>query len=222
LLKDIVIAIDGPVASGKSAVGRRLASRLSCLFLDTGLMYRAVTLSALQAGVSPADSGALARLVADLEMAVEQGTGGETLVKTDGQDLTAALRSPEVDAAVSQVSAVPAVREKMVQKQRELAAGRSIVMVGRDIGTVVLPEAHLKVYLQAGIDERARRRHAEVAINGDERPLEEIRAALAERDRIDSERDVSPLRAADDAHIIETDGLTVDQVVERIERLIQR
>ena len=209
------VAIDGPVASGKSAVGRLLAQRLGYGFLDTGLMYRAVTLAALSRGLPVDDPQALRDLVRDIEI----GVHGDCIF-LDGEDVTQRLRSPEIDDAVSRyVSKVPAVRERMVDQQREIARQGNVVMVGRDIGTVVLPDAELKVYLDAGVEERARRRHAEMDDGDQPATVAEIEEALRIRDQTDSSRELSPLRPAADAHMIHTDGMTIDEVVSEIEQL---
>ncbi|HEX5940538.1 MAG TPA: (d)CMP kinase [Dehalococcoidia bacterium] len=215
-----VIAIDGPVASGKSAVGTRLARRLGYGFLDTGLMYRGMTLAALRAGVGVEDEAALSRLADEVNLAASVAAEG-TRVTLGGEDITPLLRQAEVEGAVSQVSRVARVRQRMVEQQRAIAREQPVVMVGRDIGTVVLPDADLKVYLDAGIVERARRRYQERVSDGEAVTLQEIEDALRNRDLIDSGREISPLRAAEDAHIINTDGLTIDEVVAAIEKLIE-
>ncbi|MEX2237542.1 MAG: (d)CMP kinase [Dehalococcoidia bacterium] len=217
----LTIAIDGPVASGKTAVGAALARRLGALFLDTGQMYRAVTLQALRGGVDLDDAAALGKLARTCGLEVVPAEEG-TRILVDGEDVTGLLRSAEVDAAVSRVSSVPAVREVMVALQREIARERPVVMVGRDIGTVVLPEADLKVYLDAEVEERARRRWEENHDGGDERTVEEIAEALRERDRVDSSRNVSPLVAAEGAQTIKTDGMSIEDVVEAVAGLVVR
>jgi cytidylate kinase len=200
------IAIDGPAASGKTTVGQALAKELGFSFLDTGLMYRAFTLAALRAGVPATDAGACGALVRGLGLTVEPGP--ETRIILAGEDVTGRLRDPEVEANVSPYSAIPAVREEMVARQRQLAAGGRIVLAGRDIGTVVLPAAPLKLYLTASEEERARRRGEETS-----RAAESALADIASRDTLDSNRATSPLRAADDAVQIETTDLTVEAVV---------
>ncbi len=213
------IAIDGPVASGKSSVGLRLSQRWGHVFIDTGMMYRAMTWWALHNRVAPGDGAALSALAKRTHMRVTPTTEG-TSVSIDGIDATPHLRDPDVERAVSLVSAAPAVREAMVAEQRRLAASQAVIMAGRDIGTVVLPDAGLKVYLDASVARRAERRAAESPRGVT--ALAEVAAALRERDRIDSERDVSPLRPAAGAVIINTDDLTLDDVVERIAALAER
>jgi len=218
------IAIDGPVASGKSAVGSRLARRLGYRFIDTGVMYRAITWLALERNAGLDDEATLARLATEAHLTMEPGPpdAPETLrVQVNGVDVTDRLRSAEVGEAVSLVSRVSGVRDAMVRMQRQLAAAGDTIMVGRDIGTVVLPKAPLKIYLEASVDERVRRRYEELAEAGKLVSLEQVRQELALRDAIDSGRDVSPLRPAEDAIIIQTDRLSLDEVVEQILGLAQ-
>ena len=210
-----MIAIDGPVASGKTSVGRALAARLGYRFVDTGLMYRALTLVALRRGIDPRDGAALGKLATETAITMETGPGGMSHVHADGGDVTAALRTAEVEAAVSVVAQVPAVRHAMVAQQQRIAEGGNVVMVGRDIGTKVLPGA-AKVYVTASPEERARRRHVELAASGSAPPLDEVRENLALRDTLDSERAEGPLRVADDAVLIETEGLAIDEVVDAV------
>lgn len=213
------IAIDGPVASGKSAVGGLVAGRLGYRFLDTGAMYRALTWWALENGVDPLDEAALGRLAGETQMTVHAapaGSGEHSGVRVDGRDVTPFLRTPSVEANVSFVSRVPAVREAMVALQRKLAAGEPLVMAGRDIGTVVLPDADLKVYLDASRQERGRRRQEQQALKGEKVSLEKVLEDLAQRDAIDSGREASPLRPAADAVIVNTDGLSLEETVERV------
>jgi cytidylate kinase len=215
-----VIAIDGPVASGKTAVGRELARRLGYRFIDTGLMYRACTHLALRSGVSVDDGQALGGLAASVRMDIVVSTDGTTpageRLEVDGEDVTAALRTPEVEAHVSTVAAVPGVRVAMVAQQQRMAQEGRVVMVGRDIGTKVLPDA-AKVYLDASPDERVRRRLAEVAGKQTEA---EVRANLELRDRIDSEREESPLEVAEGAAVVMTDDLDVAGVAAAVIRVL--
>jgi cytidylate kinase len=207
----IAIAIDGPVASGKSAVGSAVADRLGYRFVDTGVMYRAITWLALERGVGITDEAALTNLASTAQLDVD----GPRVV-ADGADITDALRSPRVGEAVSLVSRVPGVRRAMVALQRTLASAGDIVMVGRDIGTVVLPDAMVKVYLEASVEERVRRRHSELVAASKAASVEDVRRELELRDSVDSSRDVSPLKPARDAIMIQTDNLTLDEVVERV------
>jgi cytidylate kinase len=216
------IAIDGPAASGKSAVGLALARRLGYRFFDTGAMYRAMTWIALQRGVDIRDEiavGALAERATLVVRDAQDDAFEPTGVSVDGADATPHLRDPAVDANVSLVSRVPTVRTALVRIQRALAAEGGVVMAGRDIGTVVLPDAGLKVYLDASREVRAVRRAAQMRETGLTPDVGALTADLERRDGIDSSRQTSPLTAAADAVIINTDALTIEEVVRRIEAL---
>ena len=225
----MIVAIDGPAGSGKSTVARAVAAREGLTYLDTGAMYRAVTCAALERGVDVRDADALAELARALDIALEPGEGGER-VSVDGADRTSQIRTPEVDANVSAVAAVPAVREAMVEAQRSLAEGADVVAEGRDIGTVVFPGAEVKVFLTADPAARAHRRAAQrlgadAAREASDAKVDKaeerrVEAELIARDRADSSRAASPLRAADDAVHIDSTALTVDEVCDRIARLI--
>lgn len=216
------IAVDGSAASGKSTIGRRLAERLGYAFLDTGVMYRAVTHAALEHGLNPGDSAAIGELAQTLTINVSLDCdSSEPRATIDGADVTSYLRSQRVEDAVSIVSRIAAVRDALVSRQRQIAKHQPIVMAGRDIGTVVLPDADLKVYLDATIEERARRRYADFLAAGNEVSQEIVLKDIRRRDRIDSEREVSPLRPADDAFIIDTDGLSLDEVMDRVIALVR-
>lgn len=218
-----VVAIDGPAAAGKSTVARRLADRLDAMLFDTGTLYRALTLAALRRGVPVTDGPALAALAAERHLdVVPPSTADGRLydVLLDGEDVTWPIREAAVDAAVSDVSAHPEVRRALLPAQRRIARGR-VVIVGRDIGTVVVPDAPVKIYLQASLEERARRRHRELADRGVDEPLEAIVRELARRDAIDSGRQTSPLRIADDALVLATDDLSIEEVVDRLERHVR-
>ncbi|MHB8375400.1 MAG: (d)CMP kinase [Dehalococcoidia bacterium] len=213
------IAIDGPAASGKSVVGALVAGRIAYRFLDTGAMYRAVTWAALRRGIDAHDAEALAALADGLRLAVVLGEGDAiepTGVVVDGEDATPYLREQDVEDNVSLVSRVEGVRAALVRIQRALAAAGRVVMAGRDIGSVVLPDADLKVYLDASREVRARRREEQLRAAGGEPDFGALLADLARRDGIDSSRAVSPLTAAAGAVIIKTDELSIEQVVARI------
>ncbi len=219
------IAIDGPAGAGKSTIGALVAERLGYLFLDTGAMYRAVALAAQRRGIDPDDGPSLGALARDVRVAIGPPTvrdGRAYSVLLDGDDVTWAIRSTEVDNTVSQVARIPAVRDAMVAQQRSLATRGRVVMVGRDIGTIVLPDADRKIFLTASAAERARRRGEELAARGEVRPRQELLHEILRRDQLDSERVVSPLRPADDATVVQTDGLSVGQALERVLELITR
>ncbi len=213
------IALDGPAASGKSTVGSRLAEALSYLFFDTGIMYRAVTWIALDHDMDLNDEAAMTELAQNAQIDVRQPSqkdGRASDVVVGGKDVTWDVRSADVDANVSLVSAYAGVRQALSEKQRNIGMRGRVVMVGRDIGTVVLPEADLKVYMDASAEERARRRYDEIIERGGKADYDEILSKMIERDRLDSTRAVAPLRPADDAVIIQTDALSEDQVYARI------
>jgi len=217
-----VIAIDGPGASGKTSVGRALAERLGYRFVDTGTMYRAITWVALAQAVPLDDEQALESLAAETEIGIESGEGGRHTVLANGADVTFHLTSADVERAVSLVSRLAAVRRTLVAAQQRMAAGGKVVMVGRDIGTVVLPDAPLKVFLEAAPQERVRRRHQELRMGGRAITVTEVQEGLEGRDSLDSQRAESPLRAAPDAWRVQTDGLTVAAVAERIIALMTK
>ncbi|MEE8567905.1 MAG: (d)CMP kinase [Anaerolineales bacterium] len=214
-----MIAIDGPAASGKSTLAQRLAARLGHLYFDTGVMYRAVTLAALRREVSIEDESTVTEIAISLNIDVRPPSikdGRKYDVLLGGEDITWDIRLPEVDANVSQVSMYPGVRQAMTQRQREIGLRGKVVMVGRDIGTVVLPEADLKIYLDASDEARALRRYLENQERGGGEPYRVILCSMRDRDRIDSTRDLAPLRAASDAIVLDTTELDADQVFKRI------
>jgi cytidylate kinase len=222
--KPSTIALDGPAASGKTTVGERLAAKFGYLLFDTGVMYRAVTLIALRRGVPIEDEKAIADLAREIEIDVrppEPGNAHLYTIWVDGEDVTFDIRDPAVDAHVSPVSAYRAVREELTRQQRRIGARGKVVMVGRDIGTVVLPDADLKIYLDATIEERARRRLKDSQLRGEQLTFAEILAGLVQRDEIDSNREYAPLCAAPDAVVIDTTDLSVTEVVDRIEAVIE-
>jgi CMP/dCMP kinase len=210
-----VIAIDGPSGSGKSTVARTLADRLGLRYLDTGAMYRAVAFAALRRGIDPGEEAPVAAMVEDV--AIDLGAGGAVTV--DGVDATIEIRGPEVTRAVSAVAANPAVRRELVRRQREwIDAHGGGVVEGRDIGTVVWPEAELKVYLLADLEVRAGRRHKEIS----DLEYERVVADMARRDTVDSTREADPLQQADDALVIDTTAVGVDEVVEQVLARLER
>lgn len=218
------IALDGPAASGKTTVGRRLAERLGSLCFDTGLLYRAATVLALRERLSPEDEGSLVALVERIAISVVPDAASRIgcRVLAGGADLTDALHTPAVDASVSAVSRHERVRAALLEAQRAVASETPVVMLGRDIGTVVLPDADLKLYLDASAEARARRRFRERLARGEPAVYAEVHAATRARDARDAGRAVAPLAAAPDAVIVNTDRCTIDDVVEHLLRLADR
>ena len=214
-----IIALDGPAASGKSTLGRKLADSLGYLFFDTGIMYRAVTWIALQHDMNLRDEAEITELAQNAQIDIRppsKDDGRPCDVVIGGKDVTWDMRGEEVDGNVSVVSAYAGVRQALSEQQRRIGLRGKVVMVGRDIGTVVLPDADLKVYLDASAEERAKRRYEEIIARGDKAEYDEILKKVIERDRIDSTRAVAPLRPAEDAIIIDSDKLDVEQVFARV------
>lgn len=216
------VAIDGPSGAGKSTVARALAARTGALYLDTGAMYRAVGLYMLRAGVDPRDAAAVAQRVDGADVRVQYVDGLGQRVYLGREDVSEQIRQPQVSMAASAVSAVPAVRERMVDMQRQIARGHSVVMDGRDIGTKVLPGATLKVYLSADSAVRARRRYEELRAKGATDTYEQVLEEMKRRDYDDSTRAASPLCQADDAVFVDSTGMSEREVVERVCALLSQ
>ncbi len=219
------IAIDGPAASGKSTIGGRLAKELNYLYFDTGVMYRAITCVALAQGVPISDEDAVGQLAEEVNLDVFSPTvddGRDVTVLADGEDITPELRRPEVDRAVSPVSAYRRVREALTLQQRRIGQAGRVVMVGRDIGTVVLPGADLKIYLDASLRVRAHRRYLECSARGQQTTEDEVAEQLRRRDQFDSSRQHAPLSVAPDAILVDSTSLTIEQVMEQMRALLKR
>jgi cytidylate kinase len=228
-VKRVVVAIDGPAGAGKSTVAQRLARSLGYVLLDTGAIYRTVALAAVRAGVSLDDDAAVAevaeRLAATgalkLEPAPELGGKG-IRVRLDGEDVSSAIRTPDVSLAASRVSSIPAVRTALLELQRAIGADGGVVAEGRDIGTVVFPAAAVKIFLTASVEIRARRRHEELRASGQEIDFEQVREEVELRDQRDSQRAVAPLRQAADAVYVDSTGRDVDELVAELGALVAR
>ena len=222
--KPSIIAIDGPVAAGKSTIGRLLSQKLGYRFVDTGEMYRALTWKAMKLNVDLEDEAELSRLASSIRIDFTSPLNSgkrHCAVLVDGQDVTGEIHTQGVEVGVSLVSKVAGVRRVMVEQQQKLAQDGKIVMAGRDIGTTVLPHAQLKIYLSASSEERARRRYLEVIERGEAADYQTILAELVRRDEIDSQRSISPLEPATDAKMVDTDGLNPDQVLAGIIRMTE-
>ena len=217
----IQIAIDGPAGAGKSSVAKVLSKRLGCIYLDTGAMYRAVTWAAMEQQVAFDNIEAMTQLLDTLELNFKDEDGVQRLY-CNGIDVTEAIRTPEISANVSAVSMIPIVRESMTAQQRRIAQGADVLMDGRDIGTTVLPDAQYKFFLTASLQERARRRGLELEAKGQAVDYAQLEADIALRDKKDSEREVSPLRQAEDAELIDTSYLSFDEVVELLYHKIKK
>jgi CMP/dCMP kinase len=215
MTKNISIAIDGPAAAGKSTVAKIVAEKFSYIYIDTGAMYRAITFKAQRSNINLEDEEALFHLLNETKIELFPGDNGQ-LVYIDGKDVTNEIRSSEVTNFVSIVAKHKLIREEMVKRQQEFAVNGGVVMDGRDIGTFVLPNAEVKVFLLASVDERAQRRHLENIQKGFPSDLEKLKEEIATRDKIDSEREVAPLRKAKDAIEIDTTSLSIYDVVDRI------
>ena len=217
------IAVDGPAASGKSTIGGLLAERLGYLYFDTGVMYRAVTWAAIARGIDVTDEAGVTGLAERLRIDVIRPTvadGRQYTVLADGEDVTWEIRCPEVNWGVSPVSAYPGVRAALTAQQRRIGQKGKIVMVGRDIGTVVLPDADLKIYLDATVEERAGRRYRETLARSESAEFDEVLASVQLRDEIDSGRALAPLRAAEDAVVVDTTALGIEAVLDRVLALV--
>lgn len=214
----LAIAIDGPSGAGKSTIARLLAADLRFIYVDTGALYRAVGYTMLQEGIDPADAAAVEERLPELQVELRYMDGVQRVFVND-EDVSDCIRTPEVSMAASAVSALPAVRQFLLQLQRDLAASSNVIMDGRDIGTVVLPDAGLKIFLTASPEERARRRYLELQEKGVDTTLEAVLEDMRQRDHNDSSRAAAPLKAAEDAVLIDTTGCSLEEAVERMKKL---
>jgi len=214
-MKKIIIAIDGPAGSGKSTTARLVAQKLGYIYIDTGAMYRALTLKVIELGIDPNDESLITKIAENTKIELLYENGNLKVI-LDGKDVSEKIRSPEVTSLVSIVSAHPKLRDIMVKKQRELGRNGGVVMDGRDIGTVVFPDADLKIFMTADVRERAKRRQKELKAQGFDVEIEKLIKEIEERDKFDSTREIGPLKKADDAIEIDTTNLTIDEQVELV------
>ena len=216
----ISIAIDGPSGAGKSTISRKAAEKFGFIYVDTGAIYRTIGLATKIRGVSLDDTAAVVALLPTLEIELKYNDAGEQHMYLDGNDVSRDIRLPEVSMLASKVSAIPAVREFLVDMQRGMAEKYDVIMDGRDIGTVILPNADLKIFLTADVRDRARRRYEELHAKGMEKPFDEVLAEMEKRDEQDTQRAAAPLKAADDAVLLDTSGNTLEESIDEVCRLV--
>lgn len=216
----ISIAIDGPSGAGKSTISRKAAEKFGFIYVDTGAIYRTIGLATKIRGVSLDDTAAVVALLPTLEIELKYNDAGEQHMYLDGNDVSRDIRLPEVSMLASRVSAIPEVRAFLVDMQRGMAEKYDVIMDGRDIGTVILPNADLKIFLTADVRDRARRRYEELRAKGMEKPFDEVLAEIEQRDEQDTQRAAAPLKAADDAVLLDTSGNTLEESIDEVCRLI--
>ncbi len=215
------IAIDGPAGAGKSTIAKAVAKKLGIVYIDTGAMYRAVGLAAVRHGVDPKDAEGVKGILDDIRIEIAHGENGQ-IVYLNGEDVSTEIRLPEISVAASDVAVIGEVRAKLVELQRELAQKTSVIMDGRDIGTFVLPDAELKIFLTASVDERAMRRYRELMEKGDKCTFEEVKTDMEYRDKNDSGRKIAPLKPAEDSITVDTTGKGLEESVELILNIVSR
>lgn len=216
----ISIAIDGPSGAGKSTISRKAAEKFGFIYVDTGAIYRTIGLASKTHSVSLDDKAAVIAMLPKLEIELKYNDAGEQHMYLDGKDVSRDIRLPEVSMLASKVSAIPEVRAFLVDMQRDMARKYDVIMDGRDIGTVILPDADLKIFLTANVEDRARRRYAELFAKGMDKPFDEVLSEMKQRDEQDTERAAAPLKAADDAILLDTSGNTLEQSITEVCRLI--
>ncbi len=219
-MEKFTIAIDGPAGAGKSSVAKEVAKKLGCIYIDTGAMYRAIGVSALDNGIDPKCADAVEKILDGINMEVKSEADGQHIL-INGKDVNGKIRTPEASMAASAVATIPSVRLKMVEIQRKIAETTSVVMDGRDIGTYVLPNADIKLFITASVKERATRRYRELLEKGEKVTLEEVITDMEKRDEQDSNRSFAPLKRADDAILFDSTGNTLAESVEQVIKIIQ-
>lgn len=219
-MKNIAVAVDGPAGSGKSTVAKLIAKNMNIVYIDTGAMYRTVGLYCIENGIDTKNEKAVCSVLDDIKMDIKAQMGGQTIF-LNGVDVTSKVRTQEAGRAASDVAVILAVREKLVQIQRNMAKGTSVIMDGRDIGTNVLPKAEVKIFLNASVEERAKRRVGELLALGENPDFDEVKEQIRKRDENDTNRKHNPLRKAEDAVEIDTTGMTIDEVTDKISDIIR-
>lgn len=219
-MKNIAVAVDGPAGSGKSTVAKLIAKNMNIVYIDTGAMYRTVGLYCIENGIDTKNEKAVCSVLDDIKMDIKAQMGGQTIF-LNGVDVTSKVRTQEAGRAASDVAVILAVREKLVEIQRNMAKGTSVIMDGRDIGTNVLPQAEVKIFLNASVEERAKRRVGELLALGENPDFDEVKEQIRKRDENDTNRKHNPLRKAEDAIEIDTTGMTIDEVTDKISDIIR-
>lgn len=215
------IAIDGPAGAGKSTVAKAVAKKLGCIYIDTGAMYRAIGVTVTDKGIDPKDTDGVCAILDDIDMQVVLKEDGQHIL-INSSDITSRIRTPEASMAASTVAVIPKVRLKLVDIQRSIARENNVIMDGRDIGTFVLPDADIKIFLTASVEERARRRYTELLEKGEKCSLDDVISDMIARDKQDSEREFAPLKQADDSILVDTTGLSLEESVNKITEIVEK